>query len=455
MSIDPYWRYATRGGAYAIGGGSRKWKCNFCGYEKTDSVTRVKAHLRQILGEDVSLCQHVPIDVLESLEGWRRQCFDVDTGLADVEQAGTAHASGEASSNRVAPSKRSRVVPDADSVLTSSSVGEGPSARRTPLPNVKCLHVVFRVVFLDLPGLLFFSTYTLLVLFWAEIYHQARSLPTEGLRPIFLVLNGIVYLIQVCIWLAEWITMSEATTITARLFFAVISIIAALGFVTYGGRLFLVLRRFPIESKGRQKKLREITHVQKKGCLEVLMQDGRVVAYESRILQGPEKTMQVYEKELSAVIHALLSWKRYLLGVDFVVQTDHQTLRYLLAKAKLSEKHMRWPNILSMFHFQIVHVEGKNNVVADALSRKPQISAVSIPYHYELDDMREQYAIYEDFARIFEQLMDGQHHEHYLLKDGFMMMHGRLCVTRPLRHKVLEESHVPPYAGHRGIDATV
>ena len=27
-------------------------------------------------------------------------------------------------------------------------------------------------VLLDLPGLLFFTTYTLLVLFWAEIYHQ-------------------------------------------------------------------------------------------------------------------------------------------------------------------------------------------------------------------------------------------------------------------------------------------
>ncbi|MCO5612028.1 hypothetical protein L7F22_066290 [Adiantum nelumboides] len=36
-----------------------------------------------------------------------------------------------------------------------------------------------------------------------------------------------------------------------------------------------------------------------------------------------------------------------------------------------------------------------------------------------------------------------------------MMMHGRLCVTRPLRHKVKEDSHVPPYAEHRGIDATV
>lgn len=35
------------------------------------------------------------------------------------------------------------------------------------------------------------------------------------------------------------------------------------------------------------------------------------------------------------------------------------------------------------------------------------------------------------------------------------MMHGKLCVTQPLWHKVLTESHSPPYAGHRGIDATV
>jgi hypothetical protein len=31
---------------------------------------------------------------------------------------------------------------------------------------------IFQHVLLDLPGILFFTTYTLLVLFWAEIYHQ-------------------------------------------------------------------------------------------------------------------------------------------------------------------------------------------------------------------------------------------------------------------------------------------
>ena len=52
-------------------------------------------------------------------------------------------------------------------------------------------------VLLDLPGLLFFSTYTLLVLFWAEIYHQARSLSTTALRPMFVAFNAVVYSVQV------------------------------------------------------------------------------------------------------------------------------------------------------------------------------------------------------------------------------------------------------------------
>lgn len=70
-------------------------------------------------------------------------------------------------------------------------------------PTGACLQVqamepaVMQEVLLDLPGLLFFSTYTLLVLFWAEIYHQARSLPTTALRPMFVAFNALVYAVQV------------------------------------------------------------------------------------------------------------------------------------------------------------------------------------------------------------------------------------------------------------------
>ncbi|KAF7119707.1 hypothetical protein RHSIM_Rhsim13G0155900 [Rhododendron simsii] len=124
-------------------------------------------------------------------------------------------------------------------------------------------------VLLDLPGILFFSTYTLLVLFWAEIYHQAssstmssaRSLPTDKLRIVYMSVNGGVYFIQVCIWLYLWIDDNSVVEFIGKIFIAVVSFLAALGFLLYGGRLFVMLRRFPIESKGRRKKLHEVGSV--------------------------------------------------------------------------------------------------------------------------------------------------------------------------------------------------
>ncbi|KAK7843378.1 tobamovirus multiplication protein 1, partial [Quercus suber] len=51
--------------------------------------------------------------------------------------------------------------------------------------------------------------------------------------------------------------LSISSFINHHTYFPLVSIIAALGFLLYGGRLFFMLRRFPIESKGRRKKLHE------------------------------------------------------------------------------------------------------------------------------------------------------------------------------------------------------
>ena len=140
----------------------------------------------------------------------------------------------------------------------------------------------------------------------------------------------------------------------------------------------------------------------------VLEQDGHVIAYESRRLRPEEQSANIYEKELFAILHALHSWKHYLLGADFVVETDHQSLRYFLQQSKISEKQIRWANFLSMFHFQLVHVKGTKNKVADALSRRPQAASVTIATHPELDEMKQQYAHDGAFAEIFAKVLVGQ-----------------------------------------------
>lgn len=52
-------------------------------------------------------------------------------------------------------------------------------------------------ILVDMPALLFFTTYTLLALFWTEIYQQARGMPTSSLRTSFVAINIIVYACEV------------------------------------------------------------------------------------------------------------------------------------------------------------------------------------------------------------------------------------------------------------------
>jgi hypothetical protein len=57
--------------------------------------------------------------------------------------------------------------------------------------------IVLTLLLNDLPGSLFFTTYTMLLLFWAYIYHQACGHPTAHLRLVYLYTNAFVYAMQV------------------------------------------------------------------------------------------------------------------------------------------------------------------------------------------------------------------------------------------------------------------
>lgn len=128
--------------------------------------------------------------------------------------------------------------------------------------NVQRLHPeIIQHILLDMPSLAFFTTYALLVLFWAEIYYQARAVSTDGLRPSFYTINAVVYAIQIAMWFVLWWKPIPIVIILSKMFFAGVSLFAALGFLLYGGRLFLMLQRFPVESKGRRKKLQEVGYV--------------------------------------------------------------------------------------------------------------------------------------------------------------------------------------------------
>ena len=69
--------------------------------------------------------------------------------------------------------------------------------------------------------------------------------------------------------------------------------------------------------------------------------------------------------------------------------------------------------------------------------------------------MVDEYAIDLYFKDIRLEIALRNKEEPFNVQDGFLLYGKRLCVTHRLCNKIMYESHVSPYAGHRGIQATL
>ncbi|XP_056852639.1 LOW QUALITY PROTEIN: uncharacterized protein LOC108835624 [Raphanus sativus] len=89
------------------------------------------------------------------------------------------------------------------------------------------------------------------------------------------------------------------------------------------------------------------------GIGAVLMQDRRPIAYFSEKLSGATLNYATYDKELYALVRALQTWQHYLWPKEFVIHTDHESLKYLKGQSKLSKRHARWVEFIETFPYVI------------------------------------------------------------------------------------------------------
>jgi hypothetical protein len=94
-------------------------------------------------------------------------------------------------------------------------------------------------------------------------------------------------------------------------------------------------------------------------------------------LRGPEILYTIYDKDMLAIMHSLAKFRKYLVGAIFVVKLDHNSLKYFLEQKDLNERQQKWVNKIHAYDFDIEFFKGKNNIVADALSRRPSIYSMT------------------------------------------------------------------------------
>lgn len=93
------------------------------------------------------------------------------------------------------------------------------------------------------------------------------------------------------------------------------------------------------------------------------------IAFASKPFTKGEKNKPVVLKELTAINWAINYFKPYLYGKKFVVRTDHRPLVFLFGMKNPNSKLTNMRLDLEEFDFVVEYIQGKTNVIADALSR--------------------------------------------------------------------------------------
>ncbi len=203
------------------------------------------------------------------------------------------------------------------------------------------------------------------------------------------------------------------------------------------------------------------------GLGAVLTQDfdegERVIAYASRGLNAAEKNYTATEKECLAIIWGIRKMRPYLEGYRFLVVTDHLSLKWLNSIDNPTGRLARWALELQQYTFTVQYRKGRNNVVADALSRQPvetlmrmveeeKESAKECDWlRRKKDEVQRNPAKYADFSIVGNQLY--RHIPKHPNDEDCIPW--KLCVASHLRARVLEENHSQPTAGHLGVRKTI
>ncbi|RVX07455.1 Transposon Ty3-I Gag-Pol polyprotein [Vitis vinifera] len=143
-------------------------------------------------------------------------------------------------------------------------------------------------------------------------------------------------------------------------------------------------------------------------------------------LNNAERRYTVQEKEMTAIVHCLRTWRHYLLGSHFIVKTDNVATSYFQTQKKLSPKQA---------------------------SRKAELASISSQPQGDIMYLLREGLQHDPVAKSLIALAHEGKTKRFWVEDGLLYTKGRrLYVPKwgNIRRNLIKECHDTKWAGHPG-----
>ncbi|EAL66749.2 hypothetical protein DDB_G0281535 [Dictyostelium discoideum AX4] len=180
----------------------------------------------------------------------------------------------------------------------------------------------------------------------------------------------------------------------------------------------------------------------------------KVIWFHSRKLTDTQKRYSIGDREFLSIIDSLKKFQHLLIGKKVSIYTDHQNLTYIINKSNdkpFTKRQDNYMKYIKEFDYELRHISGKKNGIADFLSRKydnfqwdesflNKIKEEQINSQWLLEMKKNPNLCIEEINDIC-----------YLSEDGFKKL---IIIDKETIHTVIREYHDTKYSGHHALDIT-
>jgi len=174
------------------------------------------------------------------------------------------------------------------------------------------------------------------------------------------------------------------------------------------------------------------------------------IAFYSRKMAPAEQNYDIHDKELLAIVSALKHWRIYAEGAkNLTVYTDHKNLLTFTTTKELNRRQVRWAQELGEYKFKILYTPGKDNVRADALSRRSDYMETKETFSHSILKRNQDGSLSANIIEVnaIERALEDP--------DEEFPTHERIRVAEDQEKDVIKALHDNPVSGHPGIEKTL